>query len=129
MIRRLSLIAVVSVSGALAGSATGAQRPVARVLEASGSLTATNVEGKTRPLAVFGTVYDGDRLRLENDSSVVLAFRVSGRLERIKGPAEVSAGETGCTPPGRVEAVAVDRKQDRSVQGAVQQLPPITRGG
>ncbi len=112
-----------------AGAAGGAPRPVARLLEVRGSITASREDGSSRELAVFGTVYEGEQLGLEADSSLVLAFRASGRLERIEGPAEVTVGEGGCSPEEHVQQLALAREGGRPVQAAVQQLPAVTRGG
>ena len=118
---------VLGVSGGL--PAGRISRPVARVLEVRGSIRAERADSADRELAVFGTVYEGERLVLAADSWLVLAFRAEGRLERIAGPAEVTVGVGGCVPEELVQPRALARDGGRPVQAAVQQLPPVTRGG
>lgn len=106
-----------------------AAQPVARVLEAHGTVTAQQPNRDPRPVAAFGTVYLGDRLVTGEGSAVVLAFRENGRLERIRGPRTVEVTRTGCMPRRDVEAVEVAAAQQTLAERTVRRLPPVTVGG
>jgi hypothetical protein len=123
------LTAVLCLLAALAVRPAQAERPVARVLECSGKVMVKESAGQERSLAVFGTVYSGDCLRLPEGVSLVLAFRSTGRLERAKGPVEITTTESGCTPTESVQAVAGRQQPAGPIKNAVQSLPAVTRGG
>jgi hypothetical protein len=113
----------------LVAAGAGTARPVAHVLQTQGTVTARAADGTTRKVVPFGTIYAQERLDLESDGIVVLAFRRDGHIEQAKGPAEVTVTEAGATPPSAVTVLPVPSKQGASVANVVRQLPPATERG
>lgn len=122
---RLALAAIALLA---AGPAWGA-KPVARILAVQGNVAIERSADSVRPAQVFGTVYEGERLVVADAGHVVLAFRASGRLERLKPGAKAVAGVDGCTPREAVEPPEVPQAQGPAVSGAVRELKPLTHAG
>lgn len=129
-VRSLSLVALMMLAG-VAQAAGG--RPVARILEIKGRVTAQATDAPdpapARRLFAYGAVYDGDRLRAEPSSSLVLAFRGDGHVEALRGPDEVVVTAEGCRPTRRALSVArADEDLRRRRQVAVEALPTNVLG-
>jgi len=124
--RRFKLVLAV---GALAlFVAAGPARPVARILQVTGSVTICDAQERTRPALAFGSVYSGEQIRLPADSLVVLGFRHDGHMERLKTPGEVTVTDKGCEPASAAEVVAVAERHRELVSRGIRELPAVTQG-
>lgn len=108
--------------------AAGAARPVARILQVTGTVTIRDSQQKTREARAYGTVYGGEKLRLAADSLVVLGFRHDGHMERLRAPVEVAVTEEGCKPNKAVEVLNVPKRHRDLVCRGIRELPAITQG-
>ena len=107
----------------------GARSPIARVLEVKGKATIIDPESIERPAAVFGTVYDDDRLSVDKNSSVVLVFRGDGHLERIAAAGTLRMTPDGCQPNSGIQRLAMS-EQGRTLVGKISMgAKGIVQGG
>lgn len=124
--RRFNLVLAIGALALLAGA--GPARPVARILQVTGSVTVCDAQQRTRPAVAFGSVYSGEQIRLAPDALVVLAFRHDGHMERLKTAGEVTVGDKGCAPASAVEVVAVAERHRDLVSRGIRELPAVTQG-
>jgi hypothetical protein len=107
----------------------GSRSPIARVLEVKGKATIVDPESFDRPAAVFGTVYDDDRLMVEKNSSVVLVFRGDGHIERITAAGDLKVTPEGCQPKAGVQRLTMS-EQGRALVGKISKgAKGIVQGG
>jgi len=112
-------------------------RPVARVLQVEGKAEAHSAADqatptKPRPLAVYGSLYASDTIRLEANATVVIGFRGSGELQKIvagKTPRTVTITKRAVQPSEGVKRIVVDKIQPRVVGHSISQLPEIKPNG
>ncbi len=107
----------------------GDSKPVARILELKGTVVIKTAEGKTRPAAVYGTVFEGESLTVKQGAQAVLVFRQDGHSERLKVATTVTAKATGCEPKGSVEVIATDPRRQTLVAKGLQRLPELALAG
>jgi hypothetical protein len=105
------------------------RKAAARVLELKGSAAVVFPDGYRRPAATFGTLYDGDRLVLEKDSAVVLAFRQDGRVERIAAAGTFRVTADGCQPRKGVELVSMSDENRELIARLSKGPRGIVQGG
>jgi hypothetical protein len=121
------LIAVVGLFAM--GADWGDRAPVARVLQIQGTADLSESESTTRPVAVYGTIYVDEKLKLAERSQVTLVFRADGHLERIVKAGQYQITKTGCRPKSGVEQVAMS-EQAKATIGKVSKGPRgIVQGG
>ena len=119
--KRTAWAAAVAVS--ISSSVAEAAKPVARVMEARGSVTIKEPPGQTRPARVYGTVFEGENVILGNDSTVALGFRDDGHVEHLKSPGSVTVTAAGTTPRKGVEVVASARVSQTTIGKWIEEMP------
>lgn len=110
---RVVLLAAVVASAVTVGAAR--KRPVARVVDVRGTVTAMSGGSASRTLKCFGTVYAGETLNVQANSSLSLAFRSDGHLESLQKAGEVTVTEEGCKPVELVRRLSSSARQKRAV--------------
>jgi hypothetical protein len=119
----------------LSAAAAEAAQPVGRVLEAKGRiLVADGVAkgddaAKGRELATLDTLYLGQKMTLEVNASLLLAFRADGHLERIAGPGEVTVGKAGCQPASQVAMIEAPQRHKQLVNTTIRALQATGASG
>ncbi len=106
-----------------------ASKPVARILELKGSVAIKTPEGKTRPAAVYGTVFENELLTVDNAAQVVLVFRHDGHSERLQVPTTFTAGSTGCEPQSDVKKIVSEARRQMLVAKGLKRLPELALAG
>ncbi len=124
----ISAVLIFGVVSAVALPVRAAQ-PVARVLSVDGTVNVERAGEQPRPVSPFGTIYLDDRLVVDADASVVLAFRETGRMERLRGPGSAQATHAGFQSGDLVDTLKIAGAHLQLVSGSVRGLPPVTVGG
>lgn len=103
--------------------------PAARVVELKGTATILDSEDFDRPVALFGTIYGGERIVVGEGAQVTLVFREEGQLERIAAPGTFTISPNGCEPRKGVEQVAVPERHRATIGKISKGNRGIVRGG
>ena len=103
--------------------------PAARVLELKGTATILDSENFDRPVAMYGTIYGGERIVVGEGAQVTLVFRGEGQIERIAAPGTFTISPTGCQPRKGVEQVAVPERHRATIGKISKGNRGIVRGG
>lgn len=101
-------------------------RPVARILEIKGRVSAQATNTPVRRLSAYGTLYAGDLLRVDPLSSLVVAFRTDGHFETLRGPDEVQVTPAGCLPSRRPSLAGQSPQQTQMRQQVAVEALPVT---
>ena len=131
MNQRMVTLVATFLFGALA-TQCHAQRPVARVLHVEGEAEVHSQASKPRPLAVYGSLYAGDRIHLQPKASVVVGFRRTGELRRVvadKQEHAVTITKTNVEPGKNVTTVAAKKVPSRVVAKSITELPELKPNG
>ena len=103
--------------------------PAARVLELKGTATILDSENFDRPVALYGTIYGGERIVVGEDAQVTLVFRGEGQIERIAAPGTFAISPNGCEPRTGVEQVSVPERHRATIGKISKGNRGIVRGG
>ncbi len=102
--------------------------PVAAVLALHGEAELVSGQGKSRPAYVFGSVYEGEQLKVKMGGYAVLAFADARCQQRVDGPAEVACSSKGCKGPNII-VMSVAKKRPAQAADWVKGLTQDAHGG
>ena len=103
--------------------------PAARVVELKGTATILDSDNFDRPVALYGTIYGGERVVVGEGAQVTLIFRGEGQIERIAAPGTFAISPHGCEPRTGVEQVSVPERHRATIGKISKGNRGIVRGG
>ncbi|MBM4088478.1 MAG: hypothetical protein FJ276_03480 [Planctomycetes bacterium] len=113
----------------LGEAGAGERTPAARVLELKGTATILDWDNFDRPVAVFGTIYGGERIVVGEGAQVALVFRGEGQIERIAAPGTFTISPNGSEPRTGVERVSLPERHRATVGKISKGNRGIVHGG
>ena len=129
MSKHLFLLAVILTMVASVSSAKG--ELVARILQVNGKVAVLDQQGKKRTAEVFGALALDETVSLPDDSSVVLGWLVSGRVDRLstKGTFKITADGLDAATKENAKQIPVPKKRQQLMIKGLKDLPSISPGG
>lgn len=105
-----------------------ADRPVAFIFKVQGDVTILAANGTARKAAMFGGIYDAEKLSVVGDGAVSLRFAGDGHRETVSKAGEWQLASTGLQPQANVQVVASTNERGKPL-GELMRALPEPQGG